>query len=513
MALGDLFGGLGMGLGAAASGALKGQNLGEAEAYRRQQQGLDREYKNAYLASKKKELDPAAKIREQAGRTSQMLTKMLNDPKLQGFYNSAEGKGYAKHLAEQAQRYAHIWLGRVQPNDADAYELTSFWSAEDDEPGSGLGTLPGAGAGASAGGPLGAGLPAPAVGVEVANRLPFLREPGTSQASFEGVPVPRRETPGLAPGTLTAGPPAPPVARPVAPPAPPPETPIQAYTRLANNPPKRVTRPGQLPKDADKEFNDAYKRWQDDLKEARAAVTLADEAAAKKADAKVKETKANYAAKNEDITYKSNVAGRDLKLSQKKQIDVTLPLTAEQKRQAALKAEAERKAIPKKLELQGRSVSAAERQAATGEKRYGLEERKFADNQRRFALLQKKGVTTAAGKALNDRAQRLISLLNAKVQTSGGIEVPQYEDAKRTRWMKELDGILSKMESAGRSSATTTTTTGFKGRADQMKPVLGQVRAAAPKAPPSQRAALMAEMKRRNYSKAKMQRALKDLGL
>ena len=154
--------GLGQGLGAAASGMLGGQIKGEAEAYRRQQGALDRDYKRAALAARKKELDPNADIRKRAGMTAQQILRMRADPGQQAFFESEQGRPFAQRLEEIGNRLWGIHIGSIDPEDIDTYALSFA--------------------------PVGGGQPA--APADPREGLPFLREPGTSVPDADGTPRP-----------------------------------------------------------------------------------------------------------------------------------------------------------------------------------------------------------------------------------------------------------------------------------------------------------------------------------
>lgn len=155
MALGDILGGLGMGLGSAAQGYLGGQVRGEAEGFRRRQLGLAREDRQAQLAAQKEYRAALAQLAQQkldaqtetaaakaaadatkpfrtsVGRIAEKMAARRGDPELQGWF--AQNPGMAAVYDAAVRRGLSIAGGLVDPDPED---LTFFSEMETNIPGS-----------------------------------------------------------------------------------------------------------------------------------------------------------------------------------------------------------------------------------------------------------------------------------------------------------------------------------------------------------------------------------------
>jgi hypothetical protein len=453
MALGDIFGGLGMGLGAAAQGYQQGQVKGEAEIYRRQQAAQDREYKKQILAAKKKEVDPNEKIRQQAGRTAQMILRMRANPADQGYFESPQGQEFAKRMEEIGNRLWGVHIGTIEPDDVDTYAL-SFAPVNNARPGEETAeSLPG--------------------------KLPFLREPGSTQAPPMGdlggrEPMPDQwagganiplDAPPGAPMPPRLGPPDIGPAPAPKPPPPKPPTPEERYWAHVNNPPKVEPMRGERPKDTEARRRALMTEHDRQTNLLYQSVTLGDKARKAGADATIAESDASVRPEmNRQKPIKGIVdiqkgrADRDLAIA-------TTPIKVKQGQVAVKKAEQEVKLAPKRLKVQEEGLK----------HRKEIDWAKLRQQDRQFQARETRQDRAMSAKGSGEELRALKEVLTKKFsayqksESFGPFRESRFavQGADREKLGREIDGLQKRImaianrkpvapESASTSSRVTT---------------------------------------------------------
>lgn len=115
-------GGIARGLGAAGVGYLGGEVAGEKEKYRREQIAANETLKRDALAQQKelvglrrKELDPKKDVRAMAARDAAHIADILDDPSKQDDINHMPG--FRQHLTERYHRAQGVVNGTIDPSD------------------------------------------------------------------------------------------------------------------------------------------------------------------------------------------------------------------------------------------------------------------------------------------------------------------------------------------------------------------------------------------------------------
>lgn len=152
------FGGLGRGLGAAALGSEIGQNKGEGEFYRRQQQKQVDELRKQAILARKRETDPNKGTRDLYGRIAEDLIKVRSNPELAGFHADPANAAVTTNLEAAIKHAIGVSTGQI-PVEQASRDLLAFHPIHPTpDPGATDGTTdPGLGTGGTPWGALGAG--------------------------------------------------------------------------------------------------------------------------------------------------------------------------------------------------------------------------------------------------------------------------------------------------------------------------------------------------------------------
>jgi hypothetical protein len=273
----SIFSGLGGGIAKGAQGFFQGGIAAEKENYRRSQVEQDREYKKQLLAARKKETDPHEKIRQQAGRTAQMILRMRANPADQAYFESPQGQEFGRRMEEIGNRLWGVHIGTIDPDDVDTYALSFA--------------------------PVNTARPGEETAESLAGKQPFLRPPASAMAPPMGdlggrEPMPDQwagganiplDAPPGAPLRPQLGPPAP---APVPAPPPKPPTPEERYWAHVNNPPKVEPMRGERPRDTEARRRALMDEHNQQTNLLYQAVMLGDKARKGRADATIAESDA-----------------------------------------------------------------------------------------------------------------------------------------------------------------------------------------------------------------------------
>lgn len=433
-----LFTGLGSALGAAAQGYGAGSIRGEQYNIERQRREEERALRQEEMALRKlaleqknRELDPDKAIKAHALEEAGKISERLRDPALQGFYQSPEGRAVARHLHEQGQRWLDVGLGRAKTSDIDTFAFSAPWVAAEDQ----VAEAPVPGAAATA------EVPAPPRTI-----APFLRPPGTSLASFEGVPV--------APGPTSLprlGPPVPQGMGPVAPRAAPaaparPKTRLQykteAYDQIAKNRPIVPVQPGMTPKEHEDLQAASDRVWQNQVNNAAKALEIEIGRPAKVAAGKIAGARAGRI--DVDLALKAGLTRQQINTLQATEAS-TRALTPIKKKKGEVDIgvqEERRKAIPRQVQQGERRTRVAERGVAVSEGQLSLAKQRETrlGEQSKKALAAK--VTDVEAKRRQERIKN-----NFRIVTSGkpdrlGIVHYEFSEPRRNTARRELETDL-----------------------------------------------------------------------
>lgn len=500
--LGGLGEGLARGVGAAAQGYLGGQVAGEKEAYRREQLAASLAQKKEALAQqrelvglRRKEADP----RKAQVDTARALFTELSTAALKPDFQAYRLR-YPDFDRKYAAAQGHL-AGVIRgTEDLDPAKIT--WLTELEHPGAGGGDQ-GLGGAAGDQAPDGAGLKTPAGLGGVGSPVTFHAEPNPRLDSFLKPPAPpaglgmaprqplladsqvqipaRRELPpptfGSVPAHILAnevlqdhsdfqpfGPePAPVKPRPApaaAPSGPPePQTPMERfasrYFDLLQQGPEHVERePGMTDKDYRAAVKEARAEWTAETDRLGKSLSILP-------DAEFKRLRNLYAPELNRQKVVGGVVKIENTRATTKQTQALTPVKVEKGHVDIQKGKAETAAIPRRLDLQGRSVAASERNAATGEGR--LAETKAYHQQ---LTDRAQNALTRANAKFADTADRTIlqsglKVLGAKKRTAAGSEVPFYSDAERGKWATRMNDALARInERRGAAGAGTTAALG-----------------------------------------------------
>ncbi len=491
-----IFDGLGAGLGAAAQGYLTGQNKGEAERYRREQQALDREQKATLLKLRRKETDPNEKARQFAGQMALSIQGYLADPSKQADFSTPWGRKHQKRLQEQLGVWLGVRAGNINPRDADSYMLSWGLEPEDTlgERGEELPEDVAAQRGAVGRLPFlqqPVGRDAPSLGLQGVGRPTQEREPMLDQWSGgANIPLDAPEGPALPP---QAGPPD--ISASLQPPAQPP-TALERYHQIAGNPPKTEPIQGETPKQTEARRQAAMREWNQQVTMALQQAQADDLVRRGAADATRAEGKAKTEPRIDETVIRRNKVAAGLGTAQAQQIRQTLPIKVAQGKAGVKKTTVETAAIPRRLEQTDRGLTERER-ANRERERQGRARQASLDAYRNKLIA--KADKALAWKTDNEEAKLLQKdvdnwrkIITAR-QRGVVADERQFDPAMIARAQQNMEKALTRLSELRRKEAA--------------KPAAAPapVRAAAPRSAPADgrpsRSALLASAKKLKMDK------------
>lgn len=441
-----LFDGLGQAAGAAAGGYLRGQNLGNAEGYRRKAQADAIEARREALRLQRKAADPQDKIRAQYGEVAKGLIHVRNDPAQAAFFNDPANAALRDSMDSAIDHSLGLSSGQIDLSKADPHLLTFHPSL----PGPSVpdkAMIEGKGAGPA----TGPNTQPTNFETQLAGRQ--MAPPPVTAPSNVG---PVRQAAGLSPGPLpfqmpaapnpaAIGPEPTPVAAPAPAAAPPPPAkfdPQAEFQQLYQQGPPSA-KLDRMPYETDKAF-DARKLQAD--KPYNAALDRAYKAATGFPKADIARADAAVRPEMNRQKIAGTQAGTQLKREQTRASKVITPVKVESGKATAAKARTETRLAPQRLGLEARRTAATERNAATVEGQLAESKRYHDQLVTRAKDELRSRVTNKTDRDDHEIISANLRILTATKRDVTGSDVSSFTTIQRLNAQKKLDAALQRVE-------------------------------------------------------------------